>query len=354
MPTLFGKHYTAHELRERVGDMAQLAGITPVTVNGDSADGVRGLEFYTGNGFRFTVLPDRGMDIAGAEWRGAPLAWMGSAGVRHPAFHEPQGIGFLRGFFGGLLTTCGLSNVGVPNDDQGEHYGLHGRINHLPAHQVSYSADWQGDEYVLTARGKMRETRLFGENLLLSRTITTKLGSDSVLIEDTIENQGFEPAPVMILYHINAGFPVLDEGSELLIRSQITPRDEEAHQGLDRALRGDRPLPGFKEQVHIHTVETESDGWAAAALVNPQFDGGAGIGLCVRYRPDQLPYFMEWRMVGQGAYVMGLEPANCSVMGRAGERREGRLEVLAPGQRKAVQVEIRAVTSRGEIDRLRG
>jgi hypothetical protein len=352
MPQLYGKTYSITELRQRVGDMGQLAAIRSAMLNEGNEMGVQALDFYTGSGLRFTVLPDRGMDISAAEWAGIPLDWHSSTGVPHPSFAEPQGMGWLRGFYGGLLVTCGFMNVAVPNEDQGEAYGLHGRASNIPAKNVSHDAYWQGDDYILTARGKVRETRVFGENILLTRTISTKLGSNVITIEDQIENQGFQPTPFMILYHINAGFPVLDEESELLIDSNIIPRDDEAKKGIDIAKKGSKPIAGFKEQVHQHQVTPDQDGWATAALVNRGFNKGQGFGLRVRYRPDELPYFIQWRMVGEGTYVMGMEPANCHVMGRAEEGRQGRLPMLAAGETRTHHLEISVLTSAAEIQQL--
>jgi hypothetical protein len=38
--------------------------------------------------------------------------------------------------------------------------------------------------------------------------------------------------------------------------------------------------------------------------------------------------------------VLGLEPANCSVLGRAHDRAAGRLPVLAPGEARTSTLEI--------------
>lgn len=352
MPELFGKTYSIAEIRRRVGDMSQLAGITSSTLNDGNETGVRALDFRTGSGLRFTVLPDRGMDISAAEWRGVPLVWHSSTGVTHPAYYEPEGLSWLRGFYGGLLVTCGFMNVAVPSEDNGESYGLHGRAANIPAKNVSYDTYWDGEDYILRARGKVRETRVFGENVLLTRTITTRLGSNTISLEDVIENQSFNPTPFMILYHINAGFPVLDETSELLINSELIPRDEPARQGLAVAKKGAPPTAQFQEQVHQHKVKAAPDGWATAALVNRAFDGGTGIGLCVRYRPDELPYYWQWRMVGEGTYVMGLEPANCHVMGRGEERRQGRLPMLEAGETRTHHLEISVLSSIAEIEQV--
>ena len=44
-------------------------------------------------------------------------------------------------------------------------------------------------------------------------------------------------------------------------------------------------------------------------------------------------------MMGMGTYVMGLEPGNCLVEGRAKERAAGRLSFLEPGEEKEFVVE---------------
>jgi hypothetical protein len=48
----------------------------------------------------------------------------------------------------------------------------------------------------------------------------------------------------------------------------------------------------------------------------------------------------EWKMMGNGAYVVGLEPANAFTLGRAGERAAGRLQMLEPGECRSFRVEL--------------
>ena len=45
-------------------------------------------------------------------------------------------------------------------------------------------------------------------------------------------------------------------------------------------------------------------------------------------------------MLGQGAYVLGIEPANCHVEGRARERERGTLEFLQPGEKRNFYLEL--------------
>jgi hypothetical protein len=46
--------------------------------------------------------------------------------------------------------------------------------------------------------------------------------------------------------------------------------------------------------------------------------------------------------MGHGAYVLGLEPANCGTEGRSKERARGTLQSLEPGESREFQVEIEA------------
>lgn len=327
--------------------MDQVAGVTRVELRDGVERGQRALEFYTGDGLRFTVLPDRGMDLGAAEWRGIPLAWHSPVGFAGPWYHQPRGSGWLRTFGGGLLVTCGLSSVGPPSDDSGEHHGLHGRISHIPATEVNVTRAWQGDEYVLEAQGVVREARVFGENLLLRRRVRTRLGSAGIELADTVTNEGFSPTPLMILYHVNVGYPLVAEGSRLVASPSVRPepRDTQARRGLDGFDRGGSPEPGFSEQVfRLHPSPTETAS-AAVAWINPTL----GVGLCLRYRPDQLPYFWQWRMLGEGAYVVGLEPANCQVMGRRRERELQRVAILEPGSSVDFNLELSVLRTPAEI-----
>ena len=119
--------------------------------------GISAIDFDTGGGLRFTVLPDRGMDIAGCSYNGTNLVYLTPNGEVHPAYYEPQGLGWLHTFFGGLLTTCGLTYLGAPGRDGNEDLGLHGRYATTPARQVCDLSGWHGDQYVLEATGVMEE-----------------------------------------------------------------------------------------------------------------------------------------------------------------------------------------------------
>jgi hypothetical protein len=347
MPDFLGGPAGRAALRRLVGDMAQVAGIRLVELADGRARGLRAADVYTGSGFRFQVLVDRGLDLGAADHAGRPLAWLHPA-LGAPALHEPGGIGWLRTFGGGLVTTCGLDHFGAP-DPEGEGHGLHGRASHLPAENLRLRQEWQGDDYVLEVEGATRQSRLFGENLRLERRIATRLGASSLVLEDRVRNEGFRPAPLAVLYHCNFGFPVVSPGSELVVRDRaVRPRDAAAEAGLAEHLRFPPPEPGFAEQVFFHAPRVGPDGFAAAAIVNRPL----GFGAFVRWRAAELPVLAQWKMAGEGEYVCGLEPSTHEMRPTRREQREnGSLRDLAPGESVSFRLEIGALP---DADAVRG
>ena len=114
MAELYGQKWERSQLSAYAGCLSQLAGVQFVEYTDGFERGVRAAQMRSGSGLNFTVLLDRGMDIGPAEFKGMPLAWLSPQGFPHPSYFEPEGIGWLRTFGGGLVTGCGLTNVGSP------------------------------------------------------------------------------------------------------------------------------------------------------------------------------------------------------------------------------------------------
>ena len=351
MAFLFGKNYTREQLLQYVGDISQIAGVRLGELADGFERGVRTAEFRTGSGLEFTILLDRGMDIAQGSFNGISLAWRSATTAAAPGFFEPQGFGWFRGFHAGLLTTCGLTYFGSPNQDDGKDLGLHGRASNIPATHITYGGEWQGNDYVMWVSGQIREATVFGENLTLTRRISARLGESSYTIEDTVVNEGYTDTPHMQLYHINFGFPVLSEDSELLIATEsVLPHNPAAAEDLQNHQSFLKPTQDFQEQVFSIIPRADADGLVNVALVNRKFDGGRGIGCYVRFNINELPRLVEWKMMGQGTYVCGIEPATNWVGGRDVERKEGRLTFLKPGEKRRYLLEVGVLESNVEID----
>ena len=257
MVNLWGRPWARHELLARVGRLDQVAGVQLVQAGDGAERGVRLLRFTAGSGFCFEVLVDRGFDIGRAWLGGQPLAWWSPVGLIGPWLHESAGLGWFRGFPGGLVSTCGLDHtlLGGPDDAsvfnfphrQTETYGLHGRYTGLPARLAGYGTTWHGDECVLWAEGEVVQAAVFGEQLILHRRIEADLGGMALRITDTVTNTGATPCPHMLLYHCNVGFPVVDDGAELVYPAGPGVCVSDACDPFYRALVP--PPPGLRRGV---------------------------------------------------------------------------------------------------------
>ena len=351
MAHLFGTHYSKTDLLMRLGDLSQVAGIRPIELVNGSERGVRAFHFTTGSGLSFTVLADRGLDIFDAKYNGWSLCWHSASGAAAPAFYDRHDLGWLWSFYGGLLVTCGLSQAGAVNEDGRESLGLHGRISNIPAQNVSLGGEWRDDDYFLWLSGEMREGKLFGPNLLLRRTIQCRLGQPKISLVDEIENQGYQETPFMLLYHCNMGFPIVDSGSELIaVIEDMKPRDGEAEKGAQIFDTFENPTSGYKEQCFYIDHAVNARGYVQVALVNRRFNNNRGCGVYLSYPKKELPCYTQWKMMGQGDYVVGMEPGNCVPEGRASARGRGVLRMLQPGEKVKLDIEIGVLDGNEEIE----
>jgi len=277
------------ELLKHVGCVEQIGGIRDFTINDGKAKGVRAIEVNTGV-LRFVILPDRCMDIAQTYYKEHAVSWVSKTGITAPTYYEKDGKNWHRGFFGGLVTTCGLQNIGSP---VGEH-GQHGRIANTPAQNVGVYAGWEGDEYIMRVSGEMRESIVFGENLVLRRTITTKLFSDELTLEDTIINEGFSDENTALCYHCNFGYPLVRKGARIVnVPDEVSHICAPVHGGAEECI-------DVKYDVDVATAGIEN----------------GEIGAYITYDRKNLPDFVIWKMLGESDYVVGLEPRTTSYGGQ--------------------------------------
>ncbi len=291
----------------------------------------------------FDILPDRGMNLGNLDYRGLPLAWLSSVGYAAPAFYEAANMGWLRTFSGGALVTCGLLNAGDPCVDEGEELGLHGRASSIPARDVSVQRGWEQSLYWIRVSGSLQETRVFGEYLELQRTYSTSYGSSVIHVRDVIVNRGHISTPLMILYHMNFGYPLASPQARVLIPTQhVHPYDAHAASRLEHYMTPIEPTPAYAEQVYYHTLQADAEGKGVAAIVNDSI--GEGLGIVVEWKLATLPYFAQWNMFASSQYTIGLEPGNCLPEGRRSARERNALEYLEPGASKTIDLDISIIT----------
>jgi len=334
-----------HELLRKVGSMKQLASIEPVTFLAGRAKGLHGFDVRNAR-LRYLVVSDRAMDIGQIEFDGIPMAWVSPVGYSAGTFYEPMGDGWQRNFSGGLLTTCGLTQVGEPCMDGSEQLGLHGRISNTPATHTSYDEYWDEESYILKVSGKVSESVLFGEHLELQRSIVTSYGSHFLRIQDKVVNQGFQEAPFMFLYHINVGFPLVDEHSSIVCAaSHVSAWNGTPKANLAEFDKIPSPHPAVNEEVIHLDLAPSSDGYCYCLLVNPVEE----LAVYLKFHKEQFPRFSLWKGIKEGVYSIGFEPSNCGLNGRVFEKQTGHLQYIKPFEEKMFETELGFFHSMEEI-----
>lgn len=336
-----------NEILRRVGSLEQLAFIRPVEFWEGRADGLRAFDVQNGP-LRLQVLADKALDIGQLSFKGVNFTFLSKPGLQGRNAYDTRGLEAQRSIMGGLFFTAGLENICAPCVVDGKEFPMHGRIRSTPAVHLSSDARWEGEDYVLRLSGEAREAELFGENMVLRRSIETRFGEPSVTITDEIENQSFRPEPLLLLYHINIGYPLLDGGTELLLPTRsVTARDEDGAGHVDRWNVMDAPVDNEPEYVFIHEPVPAPDGTVSAAVLNEKL----GLGLKLTYSAETLPRFMEWKSVASGDYVLGLEPANAGVSGRPGHGETGR--TLEPFEKECTRLTFTVLDGRDALRKTR-
>jgi len=309
-------------MNKYVGHDNQILGVEEVRMVGGKGDGLRLLQVRNGKGLEFTVCADRCADIYRLSIGGVNCGFMSPCGWVAPAYYDKDGA-FLNSFTAGFLTTCGLNNAGTDCEDNGEKLPQHGSINGIPAENIYHYIE----ENELHIKAQIRDAVLFGTKMLLEREYVVSLEKNELIINDKVTNIGDAPAPLMLLYHCNMGYPLLSEDTEVNIPSvKVVGTSPRAEADKANCLTMEKPQAGYKEQCFFHTLE----GQAEVSVINKKL----GKGLIMSYDTAELPRFCEWKMMGEYDYVLGIEPGTTHPMGRTRCREAGFLITLEPDQVK--------------------
>jgi hypothetical protein len=342
--------------RDKISNPAQLGGIETSVLDNGAGRGTRIAWINTGTGLRYKVIIDRAMDIADALFNQHSLTWLSHSGVTAPEPFSNRGLGWLRTFGGGLLTTCGLDHVGGPETDEFGERGLHGLISNSAAEIESIlQPDPKKDSLEFSIRGKIIQTKVFGPSFQLKRTLSGTLGSATIKIHDEVTNLANTPAPHMLLYHLNFGWPLVDEGTDLLWHGPWQSPREQSETKIFREGNNFRkcpsPLPvhsGSGEEVAFIDITPDESEQCTAGLYNQAIN----LAVAIRFRKNELPWFTNWQHWGKGEYVTGMEPGTHPPIGQASARANKQLIFLQPGETREYNIEIEVINQDNAIRRL--
>jgi hypothetical protein len=342
----------------------QLGGIRTGSLDAPGAGGAAGVRVAlvdTGAGLRFTVALDRGGDIVDATYNEVGLAYLSPNGLRppNPAYH--QGMEWLRGWAGGLLTTCGPEYIGGPRVEAGGPTSLHGRFSNCPAAlEAVRNPDPRRGRMEMELDLLVRDTRVFGPAYEIRRSLRCTLGQPEIVLEDEVTNCGDTPSAHHWLYHCNLGYPLLDEGTRFVYRGRaeywevpppegqdiVQPRSSAA---MNRLKRVPPALPGHAgggERGLIVAVPPDRDGMCRAGAINDRLK----LGVRFAYPAAALPRMAHWQHYGpRGSYATALEPFHGSLLGRARDRDPSAESMLEPGESRKYSLRIRILTTPAEL-----
>ena len=350
MTKLFGKEYSKKTILESVGNVSQICDVKKVKLTGGNREGVDAVLFKTGSGLNFSVLPGRGMDFSDADYKGIPLCWRSSVGEASGAFYESEGGLWDRNYHGGLFHTSGITTAGAPSEDEGVTLGLHGRISNTPAFNFYVDGYWEGNDYWVWLLGKVRITSGLGENLLLTRKVSAKMGENKIYLEDVVENQGHQTTPHMILYHTNFGFPLIGDETEFVAPIKKTRIINEKN--ISESIKYSTPQSNFPDQLFYFDVAEKGNGLTKYAVINRTLNERNGLGISIEYSKHVLPNLLEWKKLDKAHYVVEIGPTNAMypIGGRKMEREQGTLKFLKAGEKVKYEIEFEILDTFKKIE----
>jgi hypothetical protein len=346
-----------HIFLEAEEDAASDWSVHSYTLRGGLQEGVQVVEINNGK-LHFAVLPTRGMGIWKGECGDISLGW--DSPVKdpvNPAFinlEERGGLGWLKGF-NEWFVRCGINSMGAPGVDTVLDYSgnafdvpltLHGRIANTPARAVSLEVT---DEAIIL-RGEVDETMMFGPALRLNTEIRTDLGSGAMTITDTVTNIGQNPHEHEMLYHINYGESLLENGARIVAPfKQVAPRDPRSAEGIKTFNKYGAPQTGFVEQAYFYDLAAKRGNRDTVVMLRNAAGNQASV---LRFSLKDFPYFTQWKNTAAKAdgYVTGLEPATSYPNARRFEREKGRVIQLAGGESRTTAITIEVLDTKKAVN----
>jgi hypothetical protein len=292
------------DLLKKTPDLRGVADIRLATLEDGPARGQRLLIARNAIGIAFEVVVDRGFDISSLSFKGINIGWNAPTQMRFPVVDpgSEDGWAFMRNF-DGFLVTCGLDHISRPLEVDIAHYNhphlktksmpQHGRISTEKARLIGYGVDAESCE--IFCEGIVRQASVFGETLELRRRITLPIFGQALRIDDTVTNRGFLPSRHAIIYHLNYGYPFLDENLEFTGFPEM----------LAAKLLVDPPLPNDRYGEHVDSVDScEIPETVPIVLRNPALDISVGL----TFNREQLNKLAIWRAYQSGVFALGVEP----------------------------------------------
>lgn len=264
------------------------------------------IEFSNGKGPKLSLDEGSVFDIGACVVDGVNLA----PGRAIPDDGDPRIDHSLEGF----LFTCGPDHIRHPEPIPGQdgvRFPLHGSFSSHPAEVVSLSIEGGDAEAHAVIDARLAD----GGSARLERHWRIDAATGEVQLSDRVTNTGTQPLPAMLMYHMNIGARLFDDGVR-----------------LEGAMleNGGFPWAFGEGDGGVFCVPAGDEDWAEVRLGPIAAIGGKT--LRVRFRTDGLPFLQIWRNQAAPAHVLGIEPVSHRWEPRAELAKRGELVELAPGE----------------------
>ncbi len=267
----------------KISNLSQVCSLRRYMALDGEMKGLTIIDCHNGK-LHFLINESKALDIMQVYYCGDNVSFISKNGFKS------REMPFLKRFEGGMLYTCGLDCVGAVNG-----HDLHGNLHNTPATLTRTECSEEG----IFIEGYIRDTALFGKNLLLKRKISSHLNSDRIEIEDTLINEGTNSEAYALLYHINLGYPMLDVGGEIVANvKKVAARNIWADEKISVWNQIQFPLDNYEEMCYFLDMQ---DGEISYKCKDKQFS--------LKYSKETLPKFIVWKSMSNGDYALGLEPS---------------------------------------------
>jgi len=319
---------------------------------------------------RIVVLIDKGADIYQFVHKPTDVdfLWRSPWGVRDPSKFlpttgSPVGI-WMDTYEGGWQTV--LPAGGYAGNYKGADLGLHAEVNNMPWDCVIT----EDTPERVSMRCWVRTARL---PFFFEKTLTLTSGSAALDIQETLVNEGEEPAHCVWGQHIALGAPFLSEdcvidlpGGKLITH----PQGYHPNNQLKAGYEGPWPMAPGRDggQIDLSRIPPKSlrrydmayitdmpDGWYA--ITNQKL----GVGFAVHWPKEVFKYLWFWQSLGGGfgypwygrTYNIGLEPfTSFSNQGLEGAVKNGTALEVQPGQKVSASIKAVAYTGKQRVARV--
>ena len=279
---------------KKMGNMSQIAYTKRIEYKNGKANNVHAI-LCKNERLSFTLLESMALDIFDLSYAGNNMSFISKNGLVSRNLANTHTYDFSKYFGGGFLFTCGLDNIGKPDGDK----LFHGGFSSIPALITKEQMLIENNKIVLEVEGKIFDTALFSKDIEVVRNY--KIYNNKIILTDKVINRDFLNQDIIMLYHFNLGYPMLDSCTRFSANISGTKcRTENCV--LENYNIMNEPIDKCFEEVFIHSV----DGDIANVVVD---NTKLKQKIKFSYSTEYLKYLIEWKSMQSRDYVLGIEPA---------------------------------------------